>query len=324
MLANRRSLFSPSCRKLSAFWFVSLVVLLVVLIPCANAQVAPGDLLVEPLGTGLTQPLGIVDAGDGNRAGGCSCSNNRAGNGTGFVPASVVRWNATDRPTTFISSTELQAAIPASDIGVSGSAQVTVFNPAPGGGASNAQTFTITDFSLDVSPASRTINAGQSAVYTVTITPELGSFGNSVSLACSNLPSRTSCSFSPSQLTPNNSSVTSALTVSTTASSASLLPWLREQGATPLFAFWLLLPGLVFLAAGQRLVGRKKSRVSDYFMAGLLLIMLLSQLACGGGGGGSSTPPVSTPGTPTGTHTITITGTSGSVQHSITVTLIVQ
>ncbi len=42
-----------------------------------------------------------------------------------------------------MSATQLQAAIPASDIAGVGSAQVTVFNPAPGGGTSNAQTFTI-------------------------------------------------------------------------------------------------------------------------------------------------------------------------------------
>jgi hypothetical protein len=64
-------------------------------------------------------------------------------NGSGFVSGSVVRWNGSDRTTTFVSSTQLTAAIPASDIAVAGTAQVTVFNPAPGGGTSNAQTFTI-------------------------------------------------------------------------------------------------------------------------------------------------------------------------------------
>jgi hypothetical protein len=63
--------------------------------------------------------------------------------GTDFVAASVVRWNGADRATTFVSGTQLQAAIPASDIAVAGTAQVTVFNPAPGGGISNPLTFTI-------------------------------------------------------------------------------------------------------------------------------------------------------------------------------------
>ncbi|MBI1765701.1 MAG: hypothetical protein HYR56_30220, partial [Acidobacteria bacterium] len=64
--------------------------------------------------------------------------------GTGFVPASVIRWNGADRPTTFVSATQLTAQIPAADIVNAGTAQITVFNPAPVGGTSAAQTFTIT------------------------------------------------------------------------------------------------------------------------------------------------------------------------------------
>jgi hypothetical protein len=64
-------------------------------------------------------------------------------NGGSFVASSTVLWDGAVRPTTFVGATQLQAAIPASDIASPGSAQVTVFNPAPGGGTSNAQTFTI-------------------------------------------------------------------------------------------------------------------------------------------------------------------------------------
>src|SRR5262249_56442780 len=63
--------------------------------------------------------------------------------GSSFVAASVVRWNGADRPTTFVSGTQLTAAIPASDLAASGTAQVTVFTPAPGGGTSSALPFTI-------------------------------------------------------------------------------------------------------------------------------------------------------------------------------------
>lgn len=64
-------------------------------------------------------------------------------NGTNFVNGAVVRWNNADRNTSFVSATQLTAAIPASDIATSGTATVTVFNPAPGGGTSNSQSFTI-------------------------------------------------------------------------------------------------------------------------------------------------------------------------------------
>jgi hypothetical protein len=64
--------------------------------------------------------------------------------GSDFFSGSVVRWNGSSLVTTFISSTELTASVPASDLASAGSAQVTVFNPAPGGGTSNALTFIIT------------------------------------------------------------------------------------------------------------------------------------------------------------------------------------
>ena len=63
--------------------------------------------------------------------------------GTNFVNTSKVRWNGSNRATTFVSSTRLTAAITAADVQNVGTAAVTVFNPAPGGGLSNAQTFTI-------------------------------------------------------------------------------------------------------------------------------------------------------------------------------------
>jgi len=64
-------------------------------------------------------------------------------NGTNFISGSVVRWNGSDRTTTYVSATQLTASIPASDIAAAGTAQVTVFNPAPDAGTSNALTFTI-------------------------------------------------------------------------------------------------------------------------------------------------------------------------------------
>jgi len=64
-------------------------------------------------------------------------------NGSNFMSSSIVRWNGASRTTTYVSATRLRTTIPASDIAVAGTASVTVFNPAPGGGISNARTFTI-------------------------------------------------------------------------------------------------------------------------------------------------------------------------------------
>jgi hypothetical protein len=62
-------------------------------------------------------------------------------NGTNFVSGAVVKWNGAPRTTTFGSTTQLTAAIPASDIASQGTANVTVANP--DSQTSGAQTFTI-------------------------------------------------------------------------------------------------------------------------------------------------------------------------------------
>ena len=72
------------------------------------------------------------------------------GVGSNFVAGSVVRWNGSDRPTTTNGTVNsLTAQISASDIAAAGTAVVTVFNPAPGGGSSNSLTFTITTGAVD-------------------------------------------------------------------------------------------------------------------------------------------------------------------------------
>jgi uncharacterized protein (TIGR03437 family) len=64
-------------------------------------------------------------------------------NGSNFSGSSVVRWNGQDRATTFISATQLSAQLTVADLASPGTASVTVFTPEPGGGLSNAATFTI-------------------------------------------------------------------------------------------------------------------------------------------------------------------------------------
>ena len=64
-------------------------------------------------------------------------------NGTNFDPAAVVQLNGTARTTTFISSTQLQAAIAVSDIATPGVATITVANPIANGGTSAGSTLFI-------------------------------------------------------------------------------------------------------------------------------------------------------------------------------------
>ncbi|WP_353072170.1 choice-of-anchor D domain-containing protein [Tunturiibacter gelidiferens] len=64
-------------------------------------------------------------------------------NGSNFLTGSTVSWNGSMLAVTYVSSTQLTASVPASDLAQSGTAQVTVTNPAPGGGTSSTQVFTI-------------------------------------------------------------------------------------------------------------------------------------------------------------------------------------
>jgi IPT/TIG domain len=52
--------------------------------------------------------------------------------GQNFVSGAAVQWNGSGRPTTFSSSTQLQAQISAADIATSGSVAVSVNNPFTG------------------------------------------------------------------------------------------------------------------------------------------------------------------------------------------------
>lgn len=63
--------------------------------------------------------------------------------GTGFVSGSAVRWNGTAIATTFSTDTSVTATVPAADLADGGTAAITVFNPAPGGGTSAAENFTV-------------------------------------------------------------------------------------------------------------------------------------------------------------------------------------
>ena len=66
-------------------------------------------------------------------------------NGSNFVPTSVVQFNGVPLATTYVSSTQLQAIVPAADRGEEGVAAITVTSPPPGGGTSIPAQFTITD-----------------------------------------------------------------------------------------------------------------------------------------------------------------------------------
>ena len=76
-------------------------------------------------------------------------------NGSNFGAKAVVNWNGAAQPTTYVSGSQLMAAVPASAITVSGSVSVTVTNPATAGtglygsGGTLAETSAPTSFTIN-------------------------------------------------------------------------------------------------------------------------------------------------------------------------------
>jgi len=176
------------------------------------------------------------------------------------------------------------------------------------------------DFAISSSPTSASLTPGSFASYTMTIAPQGGvGFSNPVSLACSaGLPSLASCSFSPASVTAGSSSATSTLTILTTAPSL-VFPLVELQiPNTPMVVLWLV---LLFVLAGLAVFARslENKRCFVFATSALLICFVTPLLSCGGGSSGPRNP-----GTPAGTYSVTVTGTSNQLQHSTTATLTVQ
>ncbi|HWX56366.1 MAG TPA: FG-GAP-like repeat-containing protein [Verrucomicrobiae bacterium] len=170
------------------------------------------------------------------------------------------------------------------------------------------------DFTMDASPQSATIKAGQSATFNITVNP-VGDLTSTVGFSCSGLPAGASCSFSPGSLTPGINPVSTTLTLTTTAQSTAAPLAAQRPG---LFVWPLSVAGffslLLFVALRNRNIARQ-ALILWAAMAGLLLM-------AGCGGGGSGTPSGQT-GTPSGSSSITVTATSATSHTtaiSITVT----
>ncbi len=164
-------------------------------------------------------------------------------------------------------------------------------------------TFTVTS-----DPTSATVAPGKSAVFTFTVTPQ-GSYTTPVSFACSGLPAVAACSFSPATVTPGANPVTTTLTITTAPQTALATP---GMSGGLLNATWLVLPGMLFGMVAIATPRRRK------LLTCCLLFLLAGgcvlQSACG----------TTSRNTPRGSYTITVTGTAGSTQQAVAVTLTVR
>jgi hypothetical protein len=238
--------------------------------------------------------------------------------GSQFVPGSVVRWNGSDRATTFVGSTELRADIAAADIASGGDAQVTVFNPSPAGGVTGALAVQVSSFTAGATPSSTTVSAGRSATYTIQVTPQNGSFDGAVVLGCTGLPAKCTATFSPAGVTPGAGTATATLTLMTRAGAAAAsISGMRGFGPLAPGVLALVL-GLILAWTAQR---RGPGRAGRRAFAACALIGLLILVGSCSSGSGDNNDPYS--GTPKGTHQISVQAVSGTMTVSTTVTLVV-
>ncbi|MHB8640533.1 MAG: S8 family serine peptidase, partial [Candidatus Acidiferrales bacterium] len=177
---------------------------------------------------------------------------------------------------------------------------------------------TVSDFSVSTSQPTASVKAGSAATYTVSVGQQFGAFTNPVSLACSGLPSLTSCSFSPPSVTPGSGSTTSTLTISTTAPSSVFPASPRGYPNLPVFSAWL---GLLFIFLVAAILAKRSQRklVFGFAFSALLICFASAIVACGSASKGPTNP-----GTTPGTYTVAVTGSSNQLQHSMNVTLTVQ
>jgi hypothetical protein len=201
---------------------------------------------------------------------------------------------------------------------------LTVSDNASGGSQSvslsgTASSATKSDFNITGFSTSATITVGATATYTLSVNPVGGSFTNAVKLSCSGAPASSTCSFSQPSVTPGASSKSFTVTVTTAGASAQIAR--PAHGDKLLYAVFMQLQG--FGLFGMFLTGSKgrNKKFSKFLLLALLIGALLFMSACAGGTGIAKQ---STTGTPSGTYTVTVTGVSGTLQHSLPLTLTVQ
>jgi MBG domain (YGX type)/Bacterial Ig domain/MBG domain len=211
--------------------------------------------------------------------------------GGGFVSGATVLWNGSARATTLVSATQLTATILAADLATVGTADVAVFNPAPGGGSSTSLTFSIDSapqaqgaFTVTTSSPTVTVSHGQSGTTSLT-------FSNlqqdaAVSTTCYNLPAFGYCNYNAGKLTISTVATTPAGTyhvLIVCSTSAGLSSSRKHASAT-------VLCGLLGFPIGLLLYHGRRFRF--YGLSLLSILMLVVVIGCGGNGSNQSAPVV--------------------------------
>ena len=201
-------------------------------------------------------------------------------------------------------------------------AAVSVSDNAPGSPQGAALSGSGQDFFLAPSgSATATVAPGQTATYTVAVTPG-GGFNQTVDLSCSGAPAQSTCTVASSVTLDGVNPSMATVSVLTTGSTMGLTQPVNVPPGSGAFGACLELGGVLGLIVLASIGGRHRAQ-RPVLVCGAMLVCLVSigttMLACGGSGNGSG-------GTAAGTYTLTVTGTSGGAKliDTTKLTLVVQ
>jgi len=172
----------------------------------------------------------------------------------------------------------------------------------------------VPDFSIAPDPASVTVVAGHTTTFNLDIS-SISGFARTISLSCGGAPAASNCTISPSSVVlAANSTATATVSVSTVA--RTMLPpagGVRRVPRLPITPVYVLAL-VALLAFAIRLVPARRRAFATICL--LLLAPVLLMSACNGG-----TPVNSGSGTPAGTYQLVVTGSAGTMAHSVPVNL---
>ena len=225
-----------------------------------------------------------------------------------FVPTSIMGGQNSTVTVTSLSATTTNPF----NFTVTGTAQTQTSNV--------ALTVFLADFSVAVTPVLVNVAAGQSATYTITVTP-INGFNQVVQLGVSGMPQATTATLNPPAVTvPATAPITASVTFATTVQTTRLwwpspdshlhprspvfrvLPWMLSLAALALLA--------TVVASGTGWMPTRKPSPAAVWVA-MLLLLAAFQVSC-------NNYPTQSPvtqqitGTPYGVFTLTVTGYLGS------------
>jgi hypothetical protein len=181
-----------------------------------------------------------------------------------------------------------------------------------GGTSSNSASVVVgpLDFTFtNTGTSAYTAAPGAVASYSFALAPLYGSYAGPVSFTVTGLPAGAVASFTPNSVAANGGAVPVTMTVQTASAIAH-----NKNGNSPLGRGIVL--ALLLLPFGMKRKLREKLRGRMLLLVLLLAGMTAAVSGCGSNNGFMLQSP--------GSYTLTVTATSGTLQHSQTVTLIVQ